>query len=98
MIGFNSGGPHIGDAKLGGSVPVKDLTDVSDLAATLSRNMAKIRSLNSEPELLVRRLIHSLGYRYRLHKKDTLRKSDLVFGLRKKVIFVHGCYWHVHLR
>jgi len=49
-----------------------------------------------KPELIVRRLVHSLGYRYRLHKKELPGKPDLVFGTRKKVIFVHGCFWHQH--
>jgi DNA mismatch endonuclease, patch repair protein len=58
--------------------------------------MAKIRSKNTKPELIVRRLTHSLGYRYRLHRKDLPGKPDLVFAKRKKVIFVHGCFWHSH--
>jgi len=49
-----------------------------------------------KPELLVRRHVHSLGYRYRLHRKDLPGKPDLVFGPRRKVIFVHGCFWHLH--
>lgn len=46
--------------------------------------------------MAVRRLVHSLGYRYRLHAKDLPGKPDLVFRARKKVIFVHGCFWHRH--
>lgn len=61
-----------------------------------SANMRAIRSKNTSPEILVRRLIHKLGYRFRLHKKDLPGKPDLVFPARKKVIFVHGCYWHGH--
>lgn len=61
-----------------------------------SRNMAAIRSKNTKPELMIRRLIHSMGFRYRLHKKDLPGKPDLVFPGLKKVIFVHGCYWHMH--
>ena len=61
-----------------------------------SANMAAIRSANTKPELTVRRLVHSLGYRYRLHSKDLPGKPDLVFGPRRKVIFVHGCFWHLH--
>ena len=60
-----------------------------------SANMAQIRSKDMKPELIVRRLVHSLGYRYRLHRKD-LGKPDLVFSSNKKVIFVHGCFWHQH--
>jgi DNA mismatch endonuclease, patch repair protein len=58
--------------------------------------MAAIRSKDTKPEMIVRRLVHSLGYRYRLHRKDLPGKPDLVFGPRKKVIFVHGCFWHQH--
>jgi len=58
--------------------------------------MSAIRSKNMKPEMLVRRLVYSLGYRYRLHKKDLPGKPDLVFGPRRKVIFVHGCFWHQH--
>ncbi len=46
--------------------------------------------------MVVRRLIHSLGYRYSLHRKDLPGKPDMVFTARKKVIFVHGCFWHSH--
>lgn len=49
-----------------------------------------------KPEMEVRRLVHGMGYRYRLHRKDLPGKPDLVFGPRKKVIFVHGCFWHQH--
>jgi DNA mismatch endonuclease (patch repair protein) len=58
--------------------------------------MAKIRSGHTKPELIVRRLLHRLGYRYRLHGKQLPGKPDLVFATRRKVIFVHGCFWHQH--
>jgi DNA mismatch endonuclease, patch repair protein len=58
--------------------------------------MAAIRSKGTSPELAVRRLVHALGYRYRLHRRDLPGKPDLVFALRRKVIFVHGCFWHQH--
>lgn len=58
--------------------------------------MSAIQSKNTKPEMIVRRLVHSLGYRFRLHKKNLPGKPDLVFGPRKKVIFVHGCFWHQH--
>jgi DNA mismatch endonuclease, patch repair protein len=61
-----------------------------------SEIMARVRSKNSRPELLVRKLIHGLGYRYRLHARDLPGHPDLVFRPRKKVIFVHGCFWHRH--
>ncbi|NJD39232.1 MAG: DNA mismatch endonuclease Vsr [Geobacter sp.] len=61
-----------------------------------SAQMAKIHSKNTKPEMLVRHLLHRMGYRYRLHRKDLPGKPDLVFGPRKKIIFVHGCFWHGH--
>lgn len=61
-----------------------------------SENMGKIRSKDTSPEMVVRKLVHSLGYRYRLHRKDLPGKPDLVFSNLKKIIFVHGCFWHQH--
>lgn len=61
-----------------------------------SANMRAIRNKNTQPELAVRRLIYHFGYRYRLHRRDLPGKPDIVFVGRKKVIFVHGCYWHQH--
>jgi DNA mismatch endonuclease, patch repair protein len=58
--------------------------------------MAAIRSKDTKPELIVRRLVHSLGYRYRLHARDLPGKPDLVLRPKRKVIFVHGCFWHLH--
>lgn len=58
--------------------------------------MRKIRSKGMKPEMAVRQLVHSLGYRYRLHGKGLPGKPDLVFTSRKKVIFVNGCFWHQH--
>ncbi|WP_087086438.1 very short patch repair endonuclease [Caballeronia catudaia] len=64
--------------------------------ATRSRIMARVRSKNSSPEMVVRRLVHSAGYRFRLHRRDLPGTPDLVFPGRNKVIFVHGCFWHRH--
>ncbi|MFW0771543.1 very short patch repair endonuclease [Paenarthrobacter nitroguajacolicus] len=65
-----------------------------------SRNMSKIRGKNTKPELLVRKLLHAKGYRYRLHGQSGAAKlpgrPDLVFAGRRKVIFVNGCFWHFH--
>lgn len=61
-----------------------------------SENMRRIRSKDTRPELAVRRIVHSLGYRYRLHRKDIPGRPDMVFPGRRKVIFVHGCFWHQH--
>lgn len=61
-----------------------------------SERMSRIRGRNTKPELLVRRLVHRLGYRFRLHRADLPGKPDLVFTSRRKIIFVHGCFWHRH--
>lgn len=60
--------------------------------------MGRVRSKNTKPEMVVRRLVHSLGFRYRLHRGDLPGKPDLVFPSRRKIIFVHGCFWHRHSR
>ncbi len=62
----------------------------------LSAHMRCIRKTNTKPELAVRRLAHGMGYRYRLHRRDLPGTPDLVFPSRRKVIFVHGCFWHQH--
>ena len=61
-----------------------------------SANMRQIRSKDTAPELFLRRLLYRKGYRFRLHRKDLPGKPDLVFPARRKVIFVHGCFWHLH--
>lgn len=58
--------------------------------------MAKVRGENTSPERLVRSLVHKMGYRFRLHRKDLPGKPDIVLPRHKKVIFVHGCFWHQH--
>jgi len=61
-----------------------------------SENMSRIKSKGMKPELVVRSLVHKLGYRFRLHAPDMPGRPDLVFRSRRKVIFVHGCFWHQH--
>src|SRR5262249_16663819 len=61
-----------------------------------SEIMSRIRGKDTSPELTVRSLLHKLGYRYRLHSRKLPGCPDLVFSSRKKVIFVHGCFWHGH--
>jgi DNA mismatch endonuclease (patch repair protein) len=61
-----------------------------------SANMRAIRSKGTKPEMFVRRFVHGLGYRYRLHVSSLPGKPDLVFPRLRKVIFVHGCFWHMH--
>lgn len=64
--------------------------------ARRSENMSRIRAADTTPERTVRRVVTSLGYRYRLNVKRLPGKPDLVFGPSKKVILVHGCFWHQH--
>lgn len=61
-----------------------------------SEIMRLVRSQNTSPEIFVRRLVYAMGYRYRIHAAHLPGKPDLVFARRKKVIFVHGCFWHRH--
>lgn len=61
-----------------------------------SHNMALIRGRDSKPEMIVRRLIHRLVYRYCLHRRDLPGTPDLVFPKHRKIIMVHGCFWHMH--
>lgn len=61
-----------------------------------SKVMSRIRGKDTQPELAVRSLAHRLGFRFRLHRKDLPGKPDLVFPRLRKVIFVHGCFWHSH--
>lgn len=66
------------------------------MAMNRSQVMAAVKSKNTKPEMVVRKLVHGMGYRYRLHYAKLPGKPDLVFPSRKKVIFVHGCFWHQH--
>lgn len=61
-----------------------------------SLRMSLVRSKDTKPEMLARRLVHSMGYRYRLHDRRLPGCPDMVFASRRKVIFVHGCFWHQH--
>ena len=61
-----------------------------------SARMARVRGRDSKPEMLVRRMVHGIGFRYRLHDRRLPGSPDLVFSARRKVIFVHGCFWHRH--
>jgi len=58
--------------------------------------MSQVKGKDTAPELFVRSLVHRLGYRFRLHRRDLPGAPDLVFVSRRKVIFVHGCFWHGH--
>ena len=72
---------------------IKDENKISEVR---SRNMSAIKSKNTKPEIIVRKLLHSMGYRFRLHKKDLPGSPDIVLPKYKTVIFVHGCFWHRH--
>lgn len=61
-----------------------------------SRNMAGIRGKDTKPEMLVRRCLHSLGFRFRLHRRDLPGNPDVVLPRWRAVVFVHGCFWHRH--
>lgn len=92
--------PPVGDSRwLVGLVEVVPVgradVDIVD-QPTRSRMMGLISGKNTKPELAVRKVAHRLGYRFRLHRRDLAGSPDLVFPRRRKVIFVHGCYWHRH--
>jgi DNA mismatch endonuclease, patch repair protein len=61
-----------------------------------SKRMSLVRGKHTTPELIVRKLVHSMGYRYALHRTDLPGRPDVVFPSRRKAIFVHGCFWHRH--
>jgi DNA mismatch endonuclease, patch repair protein len=74
------------------------LENMSDVLTPEQRsyNMSRIRGVHTQPELRVRKLLHGLGIRYRLHGKALPGKPDLVFVRARAVLFVHGCFWHMH--
>ena len=67
-----------------------------DVEPLRRRIMSAVGQRDTKPEMLVRRLLHTMNYRYRLHRKDLPGRPDIVFGSRRKAIFVHGCFWHRH--
>jgi DNA mismatch endonuclease (patch repair protein) len=69
---------------------------MEDDAELRRRTMRAVKSKNTRPEMTVRRLVHGMGFRFRLHRKDLPGKPDIVFPSRRSVIFVHGCFWHGH--
>ena len=75
------------------STPVRKFKDVDP---AVRKRMQRNRRSDTKPEMIVRRLAHRLGYRFRLHRKDLPGTPDLVFPSRRKVIMVHGCFWHQH--
>lgn len=95
---------HLSNLESAGSNPImpsakakpKPAKAHSQAAIGRSENMRRIKSRDTSPELAVRKLLYSLGYRYRLNRKDLPGKPDIVFAKRRKAIFVHGCFWHAH--
>lgn len=71
------------------------MTDIVD-AATRSRMMSGIQGSNTRPELFLRKALHAMGFRYRLGGGGLPGKPDIIFPKRRVVIFVHGCFWHMH--
>ena len=69
---------------------------IHEVSEQRSRNMSAIKSKNTKPEIKVRKVLHSMGYRFRLHSKNLPGSPDIVLPKYKTVIFVHGCFWHRH--
>lgn len=71
------------------------MPDIVD-AVTRSRMMSGIRGRNTKPEILIRKALHALGFRYRIHTRQVAGKPDLIFPRYRAAIFVNGCFWHGH--
>lgn len=69
---------------------------IGDTSSGHGRRLAAVKSQDTAPEVTVRRLLHGMGYRFRLHRRDLPGKPDIVLPKHRTVIFVHGCYWHRH--
>lgn len=67
-----------------------------DVEPLRRRIMSAVRGRDTKPEMIVRRMLHVMNYRYRLHRNDLPGSPDIVFGPKRKAIFVHGCFWHRH--
>jgi DNA mismatch endonuclease (patch repair protein) len=78
------------------SGPENRVATMKETPEQRSRIMRAVKGVDTAPELTVRRLAHGMGYRFRLHRKDLPGKPDLVFPRLRKVVFVHGCFWHGH--
>jgi DNA mismatch endonuclease (patch repair protein) len=72
------------------------MAEQESVSQTRSRNMAAIRGKDTAPELAIRRILHSMGMRFRLHRKDLPGSPDIVLPRHRTVVFVHGCFWHRH--
>lgn len=72
------------------------MTKVATTDSARSAIMRAVKSKDTAPEMIVRRLVHALGFRYRLHREDLPGRPDLTFSSRRKVVLVNGCFWHGH--
>ena len=79
-----------------GTIPRSDRVGFTNVDAATRARMQAIRGQDTLPALLVRRLAHRIGFRFRLHRSDLPGRPDLTFPSRYKVVFVHGCFWHGH--
>lgn len=71
-------------------------SNYSNVAPDTRRRMQAVRGTNTAPEMVVRRLLHEMGYRFRLHRKDLPGSPDIVLPRHRKIVLVHGCFWHGH--
>ena len=78
--------------------PITAIRDMADTVSTAKRSeiMSRVRGRDTKPEMIVRRIAHGLGFRFRLHRRDLPGTPDLVFPKHRAVIMVHGCFWHRH--
>jgi len=100
-VRFSTGSPARRLSSLAARGSIREVTTIHTVMDTLTRrerskHMALIRSKDTNPELIVRKIARSCGYRFRLNVPDLPGKPDLVFLKRNKAIFVHGCFWHGH--
>ncbi|MEA3364021.1 MAG: very short patch repair endonuclease [Candidatus Hydrogenedentes bacterium] len=74
------------------------MTEMTDLFSKTKRSwiMSRVKNRDTKPEIVVRSLVHRLGYRFRIHRRDLPGNPDIVLPKHKKLIFVHGCFWHGH--
>ena len=72
------------------------MTESDSISSERSRNMAAIRGKDTAPEMAVRKMLHGMGLRFRLHRKDLPGRPDIVLPRHRTVVFVHGCFWHRH--
>ena len=72
------------------------MAEEGNVSSVRSRNMAAIRGKDTAPELAVRRILHAMGLRFRLHRRDLPGRPDIVLPKHRTVVFVHGCFWHRH--